>query len=257
MAPPARWRKRLNASPVTLKQHPRCLFSAFVYDISTMLEPTLLSAVTIRPYTAADRGAVRTIACDTADRGEPVNRLFRDREVVADLITRYYTDYEPQTAWVATHDHGVIGYLTGCLESHRYVQLMRRRIIPSAVWKAVCHGALGAPQTWRLLTAAMHTWRGGGFRREISLATYPAHLHLNVHQAFRGRGIGRALVTRFLDRVREGRLSGVHVAVRADNDPSRRLFTQFGFVEISRQRIVLPEGPAYHPHDTILYGKCL
>ena len=123
------------------------------------------------------------------------------------------------------------------------------------MWDAVCHGALGAPQTWRLLTAALQTWRGGGFRREISLVAYPAHLHVNVREAFRGRGLGRALVARFLDRVREERVPGVHAAVRADNDPSRRLFTQFGFVEISRQRIIVPEGPAYHPHETILYGK--
>jgi len=251
MPPSAAWRKRLMIG------WRRCLFSAFVYDILAMQEPTLLSAVTIRPYTVADRGAVRTIACDTADRGEPIDHLFRDREVVADLITRYYTDDEPQTAWVATHDDRVVGYLTGCLDSHRYVQRMRRHIIPSAMWKAVYHGALGAPQTWRLLVAAMHTWRGGRFRREISLAAYPAHLHLNVHQAFRGRGIGRALVTRFLDRVHEGRLPGVHAAVRADNEPSRRLFTRLGFLELSRQRIILPEGPTYHPHDTVLYGKHL
>ena len=89
--------------------------------------------LTIRPYRQADRHAVRAIVCDTAERGGPVERFFHDREVFADLLTRYYTDWEPGSLWVAERDAWVVGYLTGCLDTRRYHRVMAWRIIPMAV----------------------------------------------------------------------------------------------------------------------------
>jgi hypothetical protein len=55
---------------------------------------TMTSQVVIRPSEQRDREAVREICCDTADGGERVESFFPDREVFADLLTLYYTDYE-------------------------------------------------------------------------------------------------------------------------------------------------------------------
>ena len=83
------------------------------------MPPDATPSLLIRVYRPDDRDAVRTVACDTADRGEPVEGFFRDREVFADLLTRYYTDWEPQSLWVAEAEGRVIGYLTGCLDTRR------------------------------------------------------------------------------------------------------------------------------------------
>jgi hypothetical protein len=76
----------------------------------------------IRPYGPADRPAVRRICEDTADRGAPLAWLRQDREFVVDLVTRYYTDYEPESTWVAESDGRVIGYLTAALDNRLYHQ---------------------------------------------------------------------------------------------------------------------------------------
>ena len=65
----------------------------------------------IRPYEPRDRAAVRQICCDTADAGQPVERFFPDREVIADLLTNYYTQFEPQSAFVADNGSGAVGDL--------------------------------------------------------------------------------------------------------------------------------------------------
>ena len=111
----------------------------------------------VRPYRPTDREAIRWICCETADRGDPIEPLFPYRAVAADLLTRYYTDEEPEATWVAESEGRIVGYLTGALQSRRYERLMRWPIIPRAVCAAILHGALGSRQTWRLARAAVRT----------------------------------------------------------------------------------------------------
>ena len=102
--------------------------------------------IAIRPYEPRDRAAVREICCDTADGGEPSERFFPDREVLADLVTRYYTDFAPQTSWVAEQDGQVMGYLTGCLDTRRSLRTTLWRIVPAAFLKAIGRGLFWHPQ---------------------------------------------------------------------------------------------------------------
>lgn len=215
-----------------------------------------LPTVAIRRYEARDREAVRRLACETADRGEPVERFFHDREVFADLVTRYYTDYEPQALWVAEHQGSVIGYLTGCLDIHRWKRIVAWRVIPRAALTALAHGALWSSETWRWLAAGLQTWRHGGFPR-IRLERHPAHFHINIQREFRGRHAGTQLVERFLTQAQEARRRGVHVAVRRDNAPSCAFFERLGFVEAGHHRVVIPSGASYEAHDTVIYVKSL
>ena len=216
-----------------------------------------MSAAVIRSYTAGDRLVVRQICCETADRGDPVERIFPDRELVADLVTRYYTDYEPRTSWVSEEAGGVIGYLTGCLDSRRYQRIMSWRIVPQAVLGALGRGVLVRPATWRVLNDALGTWQRGGLDRRIPLDRYPAHFHINLVRQARGQRVGKALVERFIERVHQQHLPGVHVSVRDDNAAACRFFERLGFTSISRHPVMLPEGERDALHHTVIYAKAL
>ncbi len=213
--------------------------------------------VVVRPYRAGDRSAVRQICCDTADLGLPVERIFHDRDATADFLTRYYTDDEPQASWVAECGGRVVGYLTGCLDARRYRRWMATWIAPAVVARSVLRGALWRRQTWRLLSAWLATWRRGGFERRIPLAQYPAHVHINVREGFRGQGVARELLERFTAQVRAKGLQGIHASVREDNVPACRFFEQMGFVTLQRWPIMLPKAEALQLHHTVLYGKSL
>ncbi|MBI3321275.1 MAG: GNAT family N-acetyltransferase [Candidatus Omnitrophica bacterium] len=213
--------------------------------------------VVIRPYEVRDRAAIRTLACETADRGGPVERFFLDREIFADLATRYYTDDEPRASWVADHAGAVVGYLTGCLESRRYWRTMMQRIVPQTALRALAHRAVWSRKTWRLVVSSVETWRRGGFRRQIPLDRYPAHLHVNVKDGFRGQRIGFQLVEQFLAQVRAAQVGGIHVVVRSDNRPACALFKRLGFTVWRRCPMMFPEGEAYRLHETVIYGVTL
>ena len=213
--------------------------------------------IVVRPYEPRDRAAVRALACDTADRGEPVERFFRDRAAAADLLTSYYTDCEPQSAWVAESNGQMIGYLTGCLDSRRSRWVMTWRIVPQAVLRAFMRGTFCAPQTWRVLIAGLTTWWRGGFRRDVSPARYPAHLHLNVRQGFRGRRVGHRLIEQFMVQARARGVRGLHALIRSDNPSACRFFDGLGFAVLSRHPIVVLDGRDRQSCDVVLYGKAL
>ena len=213
--------------------------------------------IEIRAYTPNDREAVRTIACDTADRGHPVARLFTDRGVVADMLTRYYTDYESQAVWVAESDGRVVGYLTGCLNTGRYWRMMVWCVGPAALWRAIGGGALWSPQTWRVLGSLVHTWLRGGLDRHVPFNRYPAHLHVNLQQGFRGQGVGQRLVERFLTQAKTSGACGVHLSIRGDNGPARTMFERLGFTILSQHPIVPPQDEFGDIRETVIYGKTL
>jgi GNAT superfamily N-acetyltransferase len=211
----------------------------------------------VRLYQPGDRAAVREICCDTADSGNPVERFFPDREVFADLLTRYYTDDEPQSTWVAEHDGQVVGYLTGCLDTRRFLRAMAWRIAPSALFKALGRGTVWHLLTLRLLAANLGDWLRGGFRRAVPLHEYPGHLHINLRRDFRGQRVGQQLMERFLTQVREASLTGIRAGVSADNAAGRRFFEGCGFVELGREsRFRFPDAPDQKTF-TIVYGKKL
>ena len=208
----------------------------------------------IRSYASGDCAALRQICCDTADRGGPVDHFFRARDVVADMLLRYYIEEEPGALWVAEMDGRVVGYLTGCLDGRRYQQAMHRRVVPTAVIKAIGHGALWQAQTWLFFRDGIITWLRGGLDHRVPMDRYPAHLHVNVQAGFRGAQIGRALMEQFFAQVRAAGLPGVHAVVREDNPAACAFFERLGFARVSRHPSTLVSG---QPHYTVIYGKTL
>jgi len=211
--------------------------------------------IVIRAYELRDRQIVRQLACDTADMGEPVENFFGDREIVADLLTRYYTDYEPESLWVAEYEGKVIGYLTGCLDTRWYFRVMVWRLVPQIVIKSIFRGVFLRQDTWRLFKAATKTWRVSGFKRHIPLDKYPGHLHVNVQKGFRGQDIGKRLVERFIEQVKVTGLPGIYLAVREDNLEGRRFSEHLGFIELSRYTTVYTQKGLHKVVYAIVYGK--
>jgi ribosomal protein S18 acetylase RimI-like enzyme len=221
------------------------------------ISPCMGMGLKIRPYEPRDRAGLRQICCDTADAGQPVERFFPDREVFGDLLTNYYTEREPQSTFVADNDGEVTGYTTGCLDTKRFLSTMKWRIVPVVLVKALLRGTLWHPQTVRLLRANIGLWLKGDHRTGPALDDYPAHLHVNVRQGFRGQRLGQRLVEAFCERARDAGVGGVHAGVSAENAQARHFFEQLGFAELQREALFRkPDGTGDILY-TILYGKKL
>jgi GNAT superfamily N-acetyltransferase len=184
--------------------------------------------VTIRPYEAADRPVVRRICHDTGYMGEPA-WYWRDVESFANLFTGYYTDREPGSAWVCETAGAVTGYLLGCEDSSLATDpariigrdVIRRGLLvrpgtAGFVWRSVADG---------VVAAARHRLPPSTFLDP----RWPAHLHIDLLPAARGRGLGAALVRRWLDRLRSRSVPGCHLETLAENTAAVAFFEAVGF----------------------------
>jgi len=155
--------------------------------------------VTIRKYRESDRDEVRRICCDTGFLGNPIEGIFQDRELFADLFTNVYLDYEPEWSLVAESQGRVAGYLLGSVNPH-----FNRTLMLSG-FQTACK------MLRRLLTGkySQHP-RSEQFVRWVltkGLMEQPkhpeeaAHLHVNLERPLRQGLVARSLLMTFEDRL--------------------------------------------------------
>src|SRR5512140_3114828 len=153
--------------------------------------PSLEKPVRIRPYHETDRDAIRRLCCDTGYLGRPVDGLFQDRELFADLFTNAYLDYEPQWALVAEWDGRIVGYLLGAVSKHFDLLLMRSGFVTTS--KMILRLACGRYASHRRSRVFIRWLLTVGYREQPKHPPKAAHLHCDLAQGFRGRGILKRL----------------------------------------------------------------
>ncbi len=104
---------------------------------------------------------MRQICCDTADAEKPVENFFPDREVFADLLTDYYTEFEPQSTFVADNGGEVVGYTTGCPDTKHFLHIMKRRIVPMIFFKALLRARFGIRRRFGSSVPILALWLKG------------------------------------------------------------------------------------------------
>lgn len=189
----------------------------------------------IRAYEPDDRARIRHVCCETGYMGEPIDFLWSHRESFADLITRYYTDREPESLIVATVDGEVMGYLSGCVDSRRV-----RGATTRESFRLLRRGALlrpgMAPFLWRATFDLLRDPRPAP--EEVLLdPRWPAHLHIDLLPEARGRGLGRRLMEAWLARLRELGSAGVHLGTFAENAAAIAFFEACGFARHGEPRL--------------------
>lgn len=182
----------------------------------------------VRPYQAGDREALFKIGAETAFFGAPIEAYMEDRRPFLDAFYAYYTDYEPEHAWVACVDHQVVGFLTGCTDTKRSEKIMRQKLVPGVVWNVLRWRYKLGPKVWRYTREIV----GAGLRGEFppaDVGRFPAHLHINLADGFRGLGLGRRLMEAYLAQLKKLGIAGVHLHTTSLNEAACRLYEASGF----------------------------
>jgi GNAT superfamily N-acetyltransferase len=200
-----------------------------------------MTDLTVRPYHPADRAALFKIGADTAFFGAPIEAYMEDRNIFLDIFYAYYTDYEPEHAWVACTDGVVVGFLTGCTDTHRHDRIFSRKVIPLFLWNALRGKYCFGPEARRYFAAGIGAMRRGEVENP-DLTHYPAHLHINLSEAWRGHGLGRRLIESYLDQLRSLGVPGVHLMTTNMNVVACQLYEHLGFHLIAE-------------HPTVMYAR--
>jgi GNAT superfamily N-acetyltransferase len=188
--------------------------------------------IEIRNFKEEDRAQVRLIAHDTALMGKPASLFFEGPELVSDALTAYFTDYEPESCFVACVQGELAGYLTGAKSKALSEKVFMRKIAPGLLLKAFKSGILLKGKNIVFIFKCLLEMIRGSFVTADFSQQYPATLHINIKEAFRGKGIGSGLIATYLDYLKKEKVCGVHLATMSDKGAD--FFFKYGFKLLSK-----------------------
>jgi hypothetical protein len=197
---------------------------------------------TIRSYRPSDRQAVRQLCCETGFLGEPIDPVYSDREMFADFLTTYYTDWEPGSSFVVESDGQICGYLLGSRKPFLN-QLY-------AFWQNVslfCKVLFRYPRYNERSRRFIRWTVTNGWREVPARPRRVAHFHINLLPEARKMSTTRALMSAYLSylyRCGERRVYGQIVTFESRR--GEKMFERYGFNvmnrgEITKYRALYPE----------------
>jgi ribosomal protein S18 acetylase RimI-like enzyme len=212
--------------------------------------------VRIRNYTSEDKESIRRLCCDTGYFGNPVDELFQDRELFADLFTKAYLDHEPEWGFVAEVNGRVVGYLLGSVDPNFDWLLMRSgfKTTMKMLFRLFTGKYSKHPRSRRFIRWLLFS----GYGEQPKHPRDAAHLHCDIDEKFRGRGIGPKLFEQFVARAKS---AGVKICYGAFfSYPERRpevAYSRFGFEVYDRRRTTMFEPEVKDPVEVVCCVKTL
>ncbi|GAB4336643.1 MAG: GNAT family N-acetyltransferase [Candidatus Abyssubacteria bacterium] len=200
-----------------------------------------LARATVRNYQPGDRQTLRTICYETGLMGEPIDPHFGCLDLFADYWMNYYTDHEPESAFVAELDGRVIGYLVGCKDTKRQQEIQAKVILPRIRRKLF---TFGYKIDYRFFSF-MWRYTRSMVRREFPeepIDDYPAHLHMNLIDGCRSGGVGSRLMSAYFDYLGACGVKGIHLGTTSHNTLAVPFYKKWGFALVSRHPFTMYEG---------------
>jgi len=148
--------------------------------------------------------------------GEPSALFFDGDEIFADALTSYFTDYEPESCFVAEYDNNVVGYLLGAKDVGRMNSIFAGRIMVPLLMRALRRGVFFRKKNVTYFFRVFLSILKGEHKAPAFSREYPATLHINVTKECRRAGIGAKLINAYLEYLRAQAVRGVHFATISD-----------------------------------------
>jgi len=179
----------------------------------------------IRSFRPGDLAAVYDICVRTADAGRDARGRYRSDDLMPDFFAGPYVFLEPRLAFVLDAGSGPVGYVIGTSDTARFVADYRAQWIPRLADRYP--EPAGEPVTADDVMIGLHYWPERMLVPE--LASYPAHLHIDLLPTVQGKGYGRALMTRMFDALAADGAAAVHVGMVTENTGARAFYDRLGF----------------------------
>jgi ribosomal protein S18 acetylase RimI-like enzyme len=179
----------------------------------------------IRPYRPEDLDALYDICVRTADGGDDARGMYSSDRLMGDLFAAPYATHEPQHAYVVDDGHGrAAGYILGTADTAAFARWYQAEWLPARPY----------PEPHDPRDADMIGLHEHPERMIVpELASYPAHLHIDLLPELQGQGWGRRLMAAFLTGLTEAGVERVHLGMATTNTGARAFYDRLGFHEIA------------------------
>ena len=199
-----------------------------------------------RKFSPSYRNRVRELCCETGFLGNPIDPVFEDRELFSDYLTGYYTDWEPESAFVLEVNGEVRGYLLG--SRHPHLQQLYNIYQNLGLF---LRGIFHYPRYNQASRNFVHWIIFQGWREVPAAPRRIAHFHINLLPDARNVASTRLLMDSYLRYLRdhgEKRVFGQMVTFESRR--GSKMFERYGFQVINRSEITKYRN--FHPEPVYL-----
>jgi GNAT superfamily N-acetyltransferase len=207
----------------------------------------------IRCYKKDDRQAIRDIAYNTALLGEPATPLLDDKELIADILTAYFTDHEPESCFLAEAEGKVAGYITGARNAQAMHAAFSAVVLPRILFRVLTSPLLLKKSNRVSAYNFIRSVFMGEFHLPDIYEEYPAMLHINIAGEFRGKGVGAKLMSAYLEYLKSNNIPGVHLAAMSEEGGA--FFRKQGFKLLSEHKRSCFRHILHKDVPVLIYGK--
>lgn len=184
----------------------------------------------IRTASPHDLPGVYRVCLQTGDSGRDATGRYRDPDLLGHVYAGPYVAGQPELALIVADADGVCGYLLAAEDTRTFERWQEEEWWPPLrAHYPIPDGDTPDAQLIRLVHAPPRA-------PDAVVAEYPAHLHMDLLERTRGQGIGRTLVERLIETLRERGSPGVHLDVAADNSNAIGFYRHVGFIAVQPTR---------------------
>lgn len=185
---------------------------------------------TLRPYAPADLDGLYSICLKTGDSGRDATALHNDPQLIGHIYAAPYGVLEPDNVLVAEDEAGLAGYIVGTHDSDAFAERLDREWWP-ALQARYADSAGMTPADKGRIAAIMKPQRSPA----DLVATYPAHIHMNLLAQLRGQRVGTRLLQAWIDQARAKGVTGIHLGASATNTGGIAFWTRSGFTPLREE----------------------
>jgi len=192
-----------------------------------------MSECAIRLARPADQKGAYYVCLKTSDHGKDGGQFYReDPDALGRIFVGPYLAFEPELSFVLEDDEGICGYALGAFDSRSFYARYE------AEWRLELCAQFAEPKGDRsqwTRTQHVYSWyHHPDYFCPEPYESYPSHLHIDLLERARGRGYGRRMLERVMDRLRERGSPGAHLCLSALNVPAFGFYQRLGFQELVR-----------------------
>lgn len=170
-------------------------------------------AVTVRSYKYKDKDNVRKICLETSE-------MDKSTKGKCDFITTLYCDYyierEPHNCFVAVNENDeAIGYILCSTDYYSFKNDIKTDYISK----------LKLSPYSRLLAL------GDVFISGLFKKNFPAHLHIDILDAYQRQGIGHLLMDALIFHLKHNNIKGVMLCAGSGNTKGISFYKKYGFIK--------------------------
>lgn len=181
----------------------------------------------IRSASLQDLPGVYRVCLQTGDSGRDATGLYRNPDLLGHVYVGPYLVGQPAHAFVAADAQGIAGYTFAAIDTRAFEAWEESEWWPSLREQYPLTEGTSPDDE---VTGLLHSPESAP---DDVVAEYAAHLHIDLLPRIQGQGLGRALMERVLESLREHGARGVHLGVADDNDNATQFYRHLGFEELA------------------------